>query len=66
MKRVMRLLPPWIFGGLLFSFSQMGFMNKEFTVDYFFLPPVVYLGSGCLHSRLFAIPYSFANVSNGR
>ena len=36
MKRVMRLLPPWIFGGLLFSFSQMGFMNKEFTVDYFF------------------------------
>ena len=62
----MRLLPPWIFGGLLFSFSQMGFMNKEFKVEYFFLlPPVVYLGSGGLHSRLLAIPYSFANVSNG-
>ena len=36
MKRVMRLLPPWVFGGLLFSLSQMGFMNKAFTVDYFF------------------------------
>ena len=66
MKRVMRLLPPWIFGGLLFSFSQMGFMNKEFTVDIFFSPTCGLFGLWLPSQQVVCHTIFFANVSNGR